>query len=393
MAFVSQPNPFGEILELLMHKSEAQGYLTTDDITEISTWIDDEQLNRLTLILQQQGVEIYEEDEDDQSEDLSITEEHSLQTTKKHATNLDNIGIDDTVGLYFKEMSQVPLLSYEEEVAIAKRIERAETASREVSQPDYCGTFQHRQRLEGHIRDGDLAREHLIKANTRLVVSIAKRYIGRGLPFIDLIQEGNVGLMKAVEKFEYQRGFRFSTYATWWIRQSITRAVSDQGRTIRVPVHMTDRIRKMYRISEELEQRYGCPPTSEQLAVEMGMEHKKVQWMIRVSWLPLSLETPLGDDEDSELGMLVEDKNNPTPMQVVFQHTLRECLDNVLATLSPREARILRLRYGLDGNQPNTLEEVGQKFGLTRERIRQIERKALRRLRHPHRARLLQDYL
>ena len=243
------------------------------------------------------------------------------------------------------------------------------------------------------IQDGILAREHLIKANTRLVVSIAKRYMGRGVHFLDLIQEGNLGLMKAVEKYDYHRGFRFSTYATWWIRQTITRSIADQGRTIRVPVHMIDRIRQLYKLTHEMEQKLGRIPTVDELAEEMNLSQRKVQWMLRVSWLPLSLDSPVGDEEDSELGMFVEDDITPTPIQSAYRNMLRDKIEEVLATLSPREARILRLRFGLDNGHTYTLEEVGQKFGLTRERIRQIEGKALRRLRHPRRARQLKDYL
>ena len=239
-----------------------------------------------------------------------------------------------------------------------------------------------------------MAREHLIKANTRLVVSIAKKYIGRSMPFLDLIQEGNLGLMKAVEKYEYQRGFRFSTYATWWIRQTITRAIADQGRTIRVPVHMVDRIRQLYRTTHEMEQKLGRIPTTDELAEEIGVNTNKVEWMMRVSWLPLSLESPINDDEeDSELGMFIEDQVTPTPIQSTYANLLREKVQEVLDTLPPREARILRLRFGLENGRAYTLEEVGQKFGLTRERIRQIESKALRRLRHPRRARQLRDYV
>jgi RNA polymerase primary sigma factor len=248
--------------------------------------------------------------------------------------------------------------------------------------------------MECNVSDGVMAREHLIKANTRLVVSIAKRYMGRGVPFLDLIQEGNLGLMKAVEKYEYQRGFRFSTYATWWIRQTITRAIADQGRTIRVPVHMVDRIRQLYRTTHEMEQKLGRVPTTDELAEEIGVNTSKVEWMMRVSWLPLSLESPINDDEeDSELGMFIEDQLTPTPSQSTYGNLLREKVQEVLDTLPPREARILRLRFGLENGRAYTLEEVGQKFGLTRERIRQIESKALRRLRHPRRARQLKDYL
>ncbi len=307
---------------------------------------------------------------------------------------LTRISSDDTVGLYLKEMSRVPLLNVEEELEIAKRIERGKHAKRDLSRLNGKSTPHQRHELEECINEGLQAREHLIKANTRLVVSIAKRYMGRGVPFLDLIQEGNLGLMKAVEKYEYQRGFRFSTYATWWIRQTITRAIADQGRTIRVPVHMVDRIRQLYRTTHEMEQKLGRVPTTDELAEEIGINTNKVEWMMRVSWLPLSLESPINDDEeDSELGMFIEDQMTPTPIQSTYANLLREKVLEVLDTLPPREARILRLRFGLDNGRAYTLEEVGQKFGLTRERIRQIESKALRRLRHPRRARQLKDYL
>jgi RNA polymerase primary sigma factor len=307
--------------------------------------------------------------------------------------DLTRISSDDTVGLYLKEMSRVPLLNVEEELDLAKRIERGKDARRDLVRQNGSNPNR-RSELESCVNDGQQAREHLIKANTRLVVSIAKRYIGRGVPFLDLIQEGNLGLMKAVEKYEYQRGFRFSTYATWWIRQTITRAIADQGRTIRVPVHMVDRIRQLYRTTHEMEQRLGRIPTTDELAEEIGINTNKVEWMMRVSWLPLSLESPINDEEeDSELGMFIEDQVTPTPIQSTYANLLREKVQAVLDTLPPREARILRLRFGLDNGRAYTLEEVGQKFGLTRERIRQIESKALRRLRHPRRARQLKDYL
>jgi RNA polymerase primary sigma factor len=296
------------------------------------------------------------------------------------------------VGLYLKEMARVPLLSREEELDIAIRIEAGRKAYKSLLQNEKLPAAEHRE-LETIYQDGLLAREHLIKANTRLVVSIAKRYMGRSIAFLDLIQEGNLGLMKAVEKYDYHRGFRFSTYATWWIRQTITRAIADQARTIRVPVHMIDRIRQMYKTTHEMEQRLGRTPTVDELAVAVGLTAKKVQWIQKVSWLPLSLESPVGDEEDSELGMFIEDESSPTPMQSAYQSMLKEKLEEVLSTLTPREARILCMRFGLDDGIPYTLEEVGQRFGLTRERIRQIEGKALRRLRHPRRARQLKEYL
>jgi RNA polymerase primary sigma factor len=306
---------------------------------------------------------------------------------------IEGVSPIDTVGLYLREMSRVPLLNTEEELDLAIRIERASQAKRETSKLNGRNSAKRRRELETYIQDGLQARDHLIKANTRLVVSIAKKYIGRGVPLLDLIQEGNLGLMKAVEKYDYQRGFRFSTYATWWIRQTITRAIAEQGRTIRVPVHMIDRIRQLFKIAHEIEQELGRPPAIEELAEALDLEPRKVQWMLRVSWLPLSLESPIGDDEESELGMFVEDNASPTPTQITYHKMLREKIEEVLSTLSPREARILRLRFGLENGRTYTLEEVGKKFGLTRERIRQIEGKALRRLRHPCRSRMLREYL
>jgi RNA polymerase primary sigma factor len=297
---------------------------------------------------------------------------------------------NDTVGLYLKEMARVPLLDTEEEISLAKRLEIGEDAAKRLKKnPAHNRACEWRLLVE----DGLNARDHLIKANTRLVVSIAKKYMCRGVPFLDLIQEGNLGLMKAVEKFDYRRGFRFSTYATWWIRQTITRAIADQGRTIRVPVHMSDRIRRLYRVVRQLEQELGRKPNLDEIAKEMETDPRKVQWMLKVSWQPLSLEHPVGEDEDSELGNFIENDSAPTPAQSAYDKMLQEKIEELLSTLTPREARILRLRFGLQNGRSYTLEEVGQKFGLTRERIRQIEGKALRRLRHPRRSRQLRDYL
>jgi len=279
--------------------------------------------------------------------------------------DLSAISSDDTVGLYLKEMARVPLLTTEQEVDLAKRLERGLNADARLEQLS-AKAHKSRERLLGHVEDGKTARDHLIKANTRLVVSIAKKYMNRGMPFLDLIQEGNLGLMKAVEKFDYRRGYRFSTYATWWIRQTITRAIADQSRTIRVPVHMSDRIRRLYKVARELEQFLGRKPTPEEIAHELNVEPRKVQWMLKVSWQPLSLEQPVGEDEDDELGSFVEDDSVLSPAQSAQQNLLRETVEEVLGTLPPREARILRLRFGLQNGRAYTLEEVGQKFGLTR---------------------------
>ncbi len=379
-----------EAFTALLEKGDYQGYLTLDDIVTVFPEVEDseERLERLQLFFRNAGIEVYE--------DPSQVPAHLLreaELTEREPFDLSAISSDDTVGLYLKEMARVPLLSTEEEVDLAKRIERGKAAMEKLQKCNGNLPAAKRDELQAAIQDATRAREHLIKANTRLVVSIAKKYMGRGVPFLDLIQEGNLGLMKAVEKFDYHRGYRFSTYATWWIRQTITRAIADQGRTIRVPVHMSDRIRRLYKVAHQLEQALGRKPTPEEIAEVMELDPRKVQWMMRVSWRPLSLETPVGEDEDSELGSFVEDDNTPTPTQSAYQNLLRDKIEEVLSTLSPREARILRLRFGLHNGRPYTLEEVGQKFGLTRERIRQIEGKALRRLRHPRRARQLRDYL
>lgn len=382
-----------EILNMLLEKADVQGYLTTEDLMEFYPDVtrDAERIEAVLVALRRRGVEVLDHDID-----LDIVDQESFApiTDMDFSSNLDSISSDDTIGLYLKEMSRVPLLNMNEEMEIARRIESGRQSKLELDRSNGSCPPQQKKLLQQQVEDGQLAREHLIKANTRLVVSVAKKYIGRGVPFLDLIQEGNLGLMKAVEKFDYHRGFRFSTYATWWIRQTITRAIADQGRTIRVPVHMVDRIRQLYRLTHEMEQKLGRVPTTEELANEMCVPVSKVDWMLRVSWLPLSLESPVNDDEeDSELGMFVEDQITPSPSQSAYDKMLSEKIEAVLDTLPPREARILRLRFGLENGHTYTLEEVGQKFGLTRERIRQIESKALRRLRHPRRSRQLKEYL
>ena len=385
-----QRNPREETIESLLERADSQGFLTIEDLMEVFPKGDEdvEMLSAIMITLRKQGVDILDQDSLDE---FSI-EDQDVEAPKKKI-GLEVVSSDDTVGLYLKEMSRVPLLSVQEEQSLAKRIEAGRAAKIELANPENTIAPERKAQLRLIVRDGEQAWEHLIKANTRLVVSVAKKYMGRGVPFLDLIQEGNLGLMKAVEKFDYTRGFRFSTYATWWIRQSITRSIADQGRTIRIPVHMIDRIRELYKVTHALEQELGRKPLAHEIAEEMEVNVRKVQWMMRISWLPLSLETPVGDEEDSELGMFVEDEDTPTPMEVTYKSMLHDKIDEVLNTLSPREARILRLRFGLDSGRSYTLEEVGDKFGLTRERIRQIEGKALRQLRHPHKARQLKDYL
>jgi RNA polymerase primary sigma factor len=381
-----------EILDLLLEKASVQGYLTTDDLLDISpdAGEDSERLSVIMLSLRHRGVDVVDTEAMDTPSTEALTAPNLESWTEPETPDYST---DDSVGMYLKEMSRVPLLKADEEFELAIRIEEGCRAKVELMRAPGRKRALERQRLEAMVQEGVLAREHIIKANTRLVVSIAKRYMGRGVAFLDLIQEGNLGLMKAVEKYDVHKGFRFSTYATWWIRQTVTRSIADQARTIRLPVHMSDRIREIYKATRDLEQHLGRTPTLEELAAELKLDPEKLQWIFKVSWLPLSLESPIGEDEESELGMFIEDEFTPTPLQSVYQSMLREKIDEVLGTLSPREARVLRLRFGLDTGIPYTLEEVGEKFGLTRERIRQIEGKALRRLRHPRRARQLKEYL
>lgn len=379
---------------MLLEKADVQGYLTTDDLMEFYPDVskDAERIEAVMVVLRRHGVEIF--DGGEAEPEFSDVEALPVISDMDIFSNLESISSDDTIGLYLKEMSRVPLLKVQEELDIARRIETGRTGKCELDRSNGGCPPERKVELLNIVEDGFLAREHLIKANTRLVVSVAKRYMGRGVPFLDLIQEGNLGLMKAVEKYDYHRGFRFSTYATWWIRQTITRSIADQGRTIRVPVHMVDRIRQLYKVSHEMEQVLGRVPNSQELAEKLEVTADKVEWMLQVSWLPLSLESPINEDEeDSELGQFVEDQLTPTPIESTYSKLLREKIEEVLDTLPPREARILKLRFGLENGHNYTLEEVGEKFGLTRERIRQIESKALRRLRHPRRSRQLREYL
>ncbi len=305
--------------------------------------------------------------------------------------DLDLIDIDDSISLYLKEIGRVPLLTAEEEVILAKRMERGREARQKLTL-GVDDPAEH-ERLLAAVKDGQAAQEHLIKANSRLVVSVAKKYVGRGVPFLDLIQEGNIGLIRAVKKFDYRRGYKFSTYATWWIRQAVTRAIADQGRTIRVPVHMYEQINRLTRTSRQLVQELGRDPTTEEIAERLGVPPRKVEQIIRVSQRPLSLEMPVGEEEDSYLGDFIEDAEADSPTDSASQTMLRQVIDEIFESLTPREVRILQLRFGLVDGYSYTLEEVGKKFGVTRERIRQIEAQALGRLRHPSRSRKLRDYL
>lgn len=373
----------------LLDKVTEQGYVTLDEIMEIFPKVEEDltQLQNLFAYLYDLGIKVYDSEE----ERAKAEEEPGGDGDRDDAFDLSDIPADDTVSLYFREMSRVPLLTRDEEVGLANQVELGREARHELARDGHDPP--ERSRLERLIRQGKEARQHLIKANTRLVVSIAKRYRGHGVPFLDLIQEGNLGLITAVEKFDHRRGNRLSTYATWWIRQSISRALGEQGRTIRIPVHMNDRIRKLYKTAERLERQQGRRPTPEEIAEEMNIEPRKVQWMMRASRRPLSLERTVGNEGETELVNFIEDKEAPAPSDVAYQHLLAEKIEDVLFTLTPRQARILRLRFGLQDGYNYTLQEVAERFGLTRERIRQIEYEALRRLRHPRRSRKLRTHL
>jgi RNA polymerase primary sigma factor len=325
---------------------------------------------------------------DDELTEKNAEEDKKLPTDDNYLANIDTY---DTIGLYLKEVGRVALLTAVQEVELAQRIERGRLAREELARGNVSPL--RRKDLQLFIQDGWTAREHLITANSRLVISVAKKYMGRGVPFLDLIQEGNIGLIRAAKKFEYRRGHKFSTYATWWIRQAVTRAIADQGRTIRVPVHMGDRINKLLRIQHQLTQRLGRNPTVEELAIVLEISPQKVENMIQVARRPLSLEAPTDDEEDSVLGDFIQDDDLPAPDDTATFNLLREHLESVLDGLPPREVRILQLRYGLLDGQAYTLEEVGRKMGVTRERVRQIEAQALSRLRHPAIRRKLREYL
>lgn len=383
----------------LIELGHQKTYITIDDILHFfpDAEQDVSQLEEAFAALMNANIPFVEDDEsipEPTDEEIVKTEEKEIIgeiVPEVLVDDLKHIDTDDTIGLYLKEVSRVPLLTAEEEVELAQRIERGRMAREELAK----GSVGKSRRLELRrlIEDGWAAREHLITANSRLVISVAKKYMGRGVPFLDLIQEGNIGLIRATKKFDYRRGHKFSTYATWWIRQAVTRAIADQGRTIRVPVHMGDQINKLLRTQHQLTQRLGRDPSVEELADELDVLPKKVENMIQVSRRPLSLETPTDNEDDSVLGDFIEDDEIPAPDETATYNLLREHLEMVLDMLPPREVRILQLRYGLLDGQAYTLEEVGRKMGVTRERVRQIEAQALSRLRHPSIRRKLRDYL
>lgn len=392
---VPNENSQTSAINRLLDFGKKKTYVTIDDILRFFPEAEEypEQLEDAYTALDNAGITVSdevltnEESEEDELSDVLAEDEESLPTD-----DLANIDTDDTIGLYLKEVSRVPLLNnIEEEVVLAKRIEAGREARAELAKSNLSAI--RRQELHDLIKDGAAARDHLITANSRLVISVAKKYMGRGVPFLDLIQEGNIGLIRATKKFEYQRGHKFSTYATWWIRQAVTRAIADQGRTIRVPVHMGDQINKLLRVQHQLTQKLGRDPSVEELAEALEVPPKKVENMIQVARRPLSLETPTDDEEDSVLGDFIEDDEAPPPDDTATYNLLKQHLVEVLDALPPREVRILQLRYGLLDGQAYTLEEVGRKMGVTRERVRQIEAQALTRLRHPSVRRKLRDYL
>jgi len=393
----------------LIATGQEKGVLTADQINDALEAVDltSEQIDNIYIHLFNAGVEIIgisddNEDEDEldvdpETEEIKVLPEEEEEEAKKAVVQEIDLSVkaptNDPVRMYLKEIGKVPLLTAKEEVTLAKRIEAGEKAAETLEREEESLPRDEVRKLRRVERDGMNAKKKLVEANLRLVVSIAKRYVGRGMLFLDLIQEGNLGLIRAVEKFDYRKGFKFSTYATWWIRQAITRAIADQARTIRIPVHMVETINKLIRIQRQLLQELGREPMPEEIADEMGLTPEKVREILKISQEPVSLETPIGEEEDSQLGDFIEDQEAEVPADAASFSLLQEQLQEVLDTLSERERKVIELRFGLIDGHPRTLEEVGRVFGVTRERIRQIESKTLSKLRHPNRSAKLRDYL
>ena len=378
-----------DIKRELIEKGKKKGVLTFKEISDAFEDIEvtPEEIERLYDIFEKESIELVE-NLDKELEEIEVSKEELEDLSVP-----EGINIDDHVKMYLKEIGKVNLLTPEEELSLAKRMADGETAKEQIEEIGENIDEDSKKQIDLLIADGEKAKKSLAEANLRLVVSIAKRYVGRGMLFLDLIQEGNLGLIKAVEKFDYRKGYKFSTYATWWIRQAITRAIADQARTIRIPVHMVETINKLVRVSRQLVQELGREPTPEELAKELNMPVDKVREISKISQEPVSLETPIGEEEDSHLGDFIPDEDAPAPSEAASFVLLKEQLGAVLETLSEREAKVLRLRFGLDDGRARTLEEVGKEFDVTRERIRQIEAKALRKLRHPSRSKKLKDFL
>ena len=378
-----------DIKRELIEKGKKKGVLTFKEISDAFEDIEvtPEEMERLYDVFEKESIELVE-DLDKELEEIEVSKEELEDLSVP-----EGINIDDHVKMYLKEIGKVNLLTPEEELSLAKRMADGETAKEQLEEIGEEIDEDTKKQIDLLIADGEKAKKSLAEANLRLVVSIAKRYVGRGMLFLDLIQEGNLGLIKAVDKFDYTKGYKFSTYATWWIRQAITRAIADQARTIRIPVHMVETINKLVRVSRQLVQELGREPTPEELAKELNMPVDKVREITKISQEPVSLETPIGEEEDSHLGDFIPDEDAPAPSEAASFVLLKEQLGAVLETLSEREAKVLRLRFGLDDGRARTLEEVGKEFDVTRERIRQIEAKALRKLRHPSRSKKLKDFL
>ena len=392
-----------EKLRDMLNKGKKKGRLDANEVSDVLDEMDleSEQMDRIYDSLEALGIEVGTEDfladiNDDiepPMEEIAEIEEEELVDPN---TLVDSFNIDDPVRMYLKEIGRVPLLSADEEVVLATAMSAGRAAQEridEAAESEETIPEEELAKLKKDIKEGNKAKQKLAEANLRLVVSIAKRYVGRGMLFLDLIQEGNLGLIKAVEKFDYTKGYKFSTYATWWIRQAITRAIADQARTIRIPVHMVETINKVIRVSRQLLQQLGHDPTPEEISAEMGMPVDKVREILKIAQEPVSLETPIGEEEDSHLGDFIPDEGASEPSEAASFTLLKEQLVDVLSTLTPREEKVLKLRFGIEDGRTRTLEEVGKEFNVTRERIRQIEAKALRKLRHPSRSKKLKDFL